>query len=155
PAPPPPWTGVRSTDEFAEPCIQQIGPTDFLGSEDCLYLNVFAPTGSRGSSLPVMVHLHPGSNSSFHPYTDASAFVQRGVVVVTLGYRLGVFGWVGHPALSEEGGGSSGEYGILDQLAALHWVQDNIEAFGGDPTNVTLFGDSAGSFDATAIIASP
>lgn len=156
PAPPRPWAGVRGATDFAEPCIQLIGEEEFIGSEDCLYLNVFAPAESQGSSpLPVMVHLHPGGNSGFHPYTNAEAFVQRGVIVVTVGYRLGVFGFVGHPALSEEGGGSSGEYGVLDQIAALEWVRDNIAAFGGDPTNVTLFGDSAGSFDSVAIIASP
>jgi para-nitrobenzyl esterase len=151
-----PWSGVRAATSFAPPCIQLESPESIIGSEDCLYLNVFAPhTAVAGSKLPVMVHLHPGSNSGFHPYTNAKAFVDRGVVVVTLGYRLGVFGWVGHPALSGEGGGSSGEYGLLDQIAALRWVRDNIAAFGGDPSNVTLFGDSAGSFDATAIIASP
>ncbi len=151
-----PWSGVRDATRFAPPCIQ----TDFnggtLGSEDCLYLNVFAPpTATAGSGLPVMVHLHPGGNALFHPYTGASAFTARGVIVVTLAYRLGVFGFVGHPALSAEGGGSSGEYGLLDQLAALQWVHDNIAAFGGNPANVTLFGSSAGSFDTVALMASP
>jgi para-nitrobenzyl esterase len=151
-----PWSGVRAAASFAPPCIQPTSPTTTIGSEDCLYLNVFAPsTAEADSSLPVMVHLHPGSNSGFRAYTNAEAFVERGVVVVTLGYRLGVFGWVGHPALSAEDGGSSGENGILDQITALRWVRENIAAFGGDPDMVTLFGDSAGSFDATAILASP
>ena len=99
-----------------------------------------------------MVHLHPGGNAFGQPYTDAGAFTGRGVIVVTVAYRLGVFGFVGHPALTAEGGGSSGEYGVLDQLAALRWVRDNIAAFGGDPANVTLFGSSAGSFDTVALI---
>jgi para-nitrobenzyl esterase len=148
---------VRDATAFASPCIQ----LDFvnggtLGSEDCLYLNVFAPSDATATSnLAVMVHLHPGSNSGFHPYQDAAAFTSRGVIVVTVGYRLGVFGFVGHPALSAEQGGSSGEYGLLDQLAALRWVHNNIAAFGGDPSRVTLFGSSAGSFDTVALMASP
>ncbi len=157
PAPASRWAGVRAATEFAPACIQldfENGGT--LGSEDCLYLNVFAPkTATSTSHLAVMVHLHPGSNSTFHAYTDASAFTARNVVVVTLGYRLGVFGFAGHPALTDEGGGSSGEYGVLDQLAALRWVHHNIAAFGGDPGRVTLFGSSAGSFDTVALMASP
>jgi para-nitrobenzyl esterase len=154
PAPVSPWSGVRLADTFAPQCLQLGLSAPVEGSEDCLYLNVFAPAAS-GSRRPVMVHLHGGSNFFFHPYTNAKALVQRGVVVVTVGYQLGVFGFAGHPALTAEGGGSSGEYGLLDQIAALHWVQDNISAFGGDPGNVTLFGESAGSFDAVAIAASP
>jgi|tagenome__1003787_1003787.scaffolds.fasta_scaffold20981394_3 para-nitrobenzyl esterase len=156
------WSGVRDAASFGSPCLQ---PSDFasdgsvastLGSEDCLFLNVFAPLASTGSShLPVMVHLHGGSNTFGSGYEDASAFIARGVIVVTLNYRLGALGFVGHPALSAEGAGSSGEYGVLDQLAALRWVHDNISAFGGDPANVTLFGLSAGSFDTVALMASP
>ena len=100
-----------------------------------------------------MVHLHPGGNFFGEPYRDASAFTSRGVIVVTVGYRLGVLGFMGHPALTAEG--HSGEYGVLDQLAALRWVRDNIAAFGGDPARVTLFGSSAGSFDTVAVMASP
>jgi len=156
PAEPTPWAGVRPATSFAPPCIQLESESSTLGSEDCLYVNVFAPPDARtDSNLPVMVHLHGGSNFGFRAYKNAEAFVDRGVVVVTLGYRLGVFGWAGHPALSAEGGGSSGEYGLLDQIAALEWVRDNIAAFGGDRDNVTLFGESSGSFDATAIVASP
>ena len=92
-----------------------------------------APGRDRPSGLPVMVHLHGGSNSGFWPYENATAFVAHDVIVVTLAYRLGVFGFVGHPTLSAEGGGASGEYGVLDQIAALEWVQRNIAAFGGDP----------------------
>jgi para-nitrobenzyl esterase len=154
PAPVSPWSGVRLADTFAPQCLQLGLSEPVEGSEDCLYLNVFAPA-EAGGSRPVMVHLHGGSNFFFHPYTNANALVERGVIVVTVGYRLGVFGFAGHPALTAEGGGSSGEYGLLDQIAALQWVQDNIAAFGGDPGNVTLFGESAGSFDAVAIAASP
>jgi para-nitrobenzyl esterase len=155
PAPVSAWSGVRDATEFASPCIQ-LAPEGTLGSEDCLYLNVFAPgTATPSSRLAVMVHLHPGRNAFGDAYTDAGAFTARNVIVVTVGYRLGVFGFVGHPALTAEGGGSSGEYGVLDQLAALRWVHDNIAAFGGDPSRVTLFGSSAGSFDTVALMASP
>jgi para-nitrobenzyl esterase len=162
PAPAGSWSGVRDATSFGSPCLQ---PDEFapdgsiastLGSEDCLFLNVFAPFGAAASShLPVMVHLHGGGNGFGWGYEDASAFVSGGVIVVTLNYRLGALGFVGHPALSAEAGGSSGEYGVLDQLAALRWVRDNIGAFGGDPANVTLFGFSAGSFDTVALMASP
>jgi para-nitrobenzyl esterase len=151
-----PWSGVRDATEFAPPCIQLRSDTETHGQEDCLYLNVFAPASTTPSSpLPVMVHLHGGGNFFGWPYMNASAFVSHGVIVVTVGYRLGAMGFLAHPALSEEGGGASGEYALLDQLAALQWVQDNISAFGGDPGNVTLFGMSAGSFDALALVASP
>ena len=162
PAPAGSWSGVRSATSFGSACLQ---PDEFaddgsvattFGSEDCLFLNVFAPFAAAASSrLPVMVHLHGGGNGFGAGSEDASAFVSRGVIVVTLNYRLGALGFVGHPALSAEGGGSSGEYGVLDQLAALRWVHDNIAAFGGNPANVTLFGFSAGSFDTVALMASP
>jgi para-nitrobenzyl esterase len=102
-----------------------------------------------------MVHLHPGSNAFGDAYQDASAFSARNVIVVTVSYRLGVLGFAGHPDLTAEGVGSSGEYGVLDQLAALRWVHDNIAGFGGDPERVTLFGSSAGSFDTVGLMASP
>jgi para-nitrobenzyl esterase len=121
-----------------------------------LYLNVSAPVGTTAADrLPVMVHLHGGGNYFGGSYRNADTFTERGVIVVTVGYRLGVLGFAGHPQLTQEGDGSSGEYGVLDQVAALRWVQDNIGGFGGDPDNVTLFGESAGSFDAVAIAASP
>jgi para-nitrobenzyl esterase len=152
PEPVSPWSGVRPATAFAPASIQYDFNGGTLGSEDCLYLNVFAPsTASASSRLPVMVHLHPGGNAYFHPFINASAFTARGVVVVTLAYRLGVFGFVGHPALTAEGNGSSGEYGLLDQLAALSWVRDNIAEFGGDSGNVTLFGSAAGSYDTVAL----
>ena len=151
-----PWSGIRPADRFAPDCIQLVTLKTTEGSENCLYLNVFAPAGTaRRSKLPVMVHLHGGSNFFGFAYEHAKTLVDYGVIVVTVGYRLGVFGFAGLPALTAEGHGSSGEYGVLDQIAALHWVHDNIAAFGGNPHNVTLFGESAGSFDAVAIAASP
>ena len=156
PAPAEPWAGVRLSPGFAPQCVQLGIEAPAEGSEDCLYVNVFAPVGTTPSDgLPVMVHLHGGANFFGQPYRNAETFVERGVIVVTVGYRLGVMGFIGHPELTEEGNGSSGEYGVFDQIAALHWVQDNISGFGGDPNNVTLFGESAGSFDAVAIAASP
>jgi para-nitrobenzyl esterase len=160
PAPVAPWSGVRDATEFAPPCIQPgfgpDGPAGAIGRENCLYLNVFVPaSASSTSGLPVMVHLHPGGNVFGSPYEDAAPLVERNVIVVTVAYRLGVFGFVGHPALSREGGGTSGEYGLFDQIASLEWVRDNISAFGGDPSNVTLFGSSAGTFDTVALMASP
>jgi para-nitrobenzyl esterase len=150
------WEGVRDATQFADRCFQPIAEFEVIGSEDCLYLNVFAPRSARpGAGLPVMVHLHGGANVGYRPHTNAAAFVARDVIVVTLGYRLGVFGFAGHPYLTAEAGSASGEYALLDQIAALEWVRANIDAFGGDPANVTLFGESAGSLDATALVASP
>jgi para-nitrobenzyl esterase len=152
---------VRDATSFGSHCLQPAAfgddgsVTSTEGSEDCLFLNVFAPAGTSASShLPVIVHLHGGGNAFGWGEEDASAFVAHGVIVVTLNYRLGGLGFVGHPALTVESG-SSGEYGVLDQIAALHWVHDNIASFGGDPGNVTLAGFSAGSFDTVALMASP
>ncbi|MDX6274599.1 MAG: para-nitrobenzyl esterase, partial [Frankiales bacterium] len=153
PAPAIPWAGTRDATSFAPPCPFLASQPE--GAEDCLFVDISAPSTSGGARLPVMVHLHGGANWYYTPYNNTSAFVSRGVIVVNVHYRLGALGFVGHPALSAENGGSSGEYGVLDQLAALHWVHDNIAAFGGDPANVTLFGESAGSFDAVALAASP
>jgi para-nitrobenzyl esterase len=155
PAPPPTWSGIRAAVDFAPMCPQfnfteERG--EFIdGDEDCLYLNVFAPPGASGA--PVMVHLHGGGNAFGQAYRETRAFVSRGAVVVTLNYRLGVLGFMGHPALTAEG--NYAEQGVLDQLAALRWVKQHIAAFGGDPDNVTLFGHSAGSFDTSFILASP
>jgi para-nitrobenzyl esterase len=102
-----------------------------------------------------MVHIHGGGNFGGEAYHDADNLVARGVIVVTVAYRLGVLGFAGHPALTAEAGAPSGEYASLDQIQALHWVHDNIASFGGDPANVTLFGFSAGSFDVAALMASP
>ncbi len=157
-----PWTDVRDATRFRAPCIQPLfvpATGDFTktrGRESCLFLNVFTPPDATGTSaLPVMVHLHPGANYFGEAYRNPAAFVERGVVVVTLDYRLGIFGWGGHEDMLEEPGNHPGEYGMLDQIAALEWVQANIAAFGGDPDTVTLFGSSAGSFDTVALMVSP
>jgi len=156
PISPAPWAGVRDGSAFGSHCIQLDTDTTTLGSEDCLYLNVSVPVSLAGSSrLPVMVHLHGGSNTFGWGYEDTHVFTDLGVIVVTLNYRLGALGWIAHPALTAEGGGSSSNYGLRDEIAALQWVQDNIAAFGGDPANVTLFGFSAGAFDAAALMVSP
>jgi para-nitrobenzyl esterase len=129
-------------------------------SEDCLSLNVWTSNwGGREDPLPVMVWIHGGSNTSgwsSQEVYDGTALARKGVVVVTVNYRLGVFGFMAHPELTEESGsGSSGNYGLLDQIAALEWVGENISEFGGDPERVTAFGESAGSSDVISLMASP
>jgi para-nitrobenzyl esterase len=153
PQPAAPWAGIRDATHQGSMCVQLEGVP--VGSEDCLFLNVFVPAkASERDRLPVMVHLHPGGNAVGEGYDEATALVSRDVVVVTLNYRLNSLGFLGHPALTAEAG-SSANYGLLDQIAALRWVQDNIGAFGGDPRRVTLFGMSAGSHDTVALAASP
>jgi para-nitrobenzyl esterase len=155
PAPVAPWSGVLSATRFGPEC-PQLRFTHVEGREDCLHLNVFAPAGGGpAAGLPVMVHLHPGSNTFGRAFQEVSWLVSRGVIVVTVDYRLGILGFIGSTSLSREQGGTSGEYGLLDQIAALQWVHDNIAGFGGDPDEVTLFGSSAGSFDTVALVASP
>jgi para-nitrobenzyl esterase len=138
-----------------------------IGSEDCLYLNIFAPEMSKNElpngpeRLPVMVYIHGGGNTAGYAnqfkYSGRNLASKHKVIVVNLNYRLGLFGWFAHPALNQNGSlkDKSGNYGILDILAALQWVQENIKAFGGDPGNVTLFGESAGGMNIFAILASP
>ena len=146
PAPVIPWVGVRDAREYGAACIQgtQAGPY----SEDCLFLNVWAPS-ETADPLPVMVWIHGGaftSGSGAGALYDGTRLASRGVVLVTINYRLNVFGFYAHPALSAESGhGASGNYGLLDAVAALGWVRDNIAAFGGDPSRVTIFGESAGA----------
>ncbi|MHC2626031.1 para-nitrobenzyl esterase [Bradyrhizobium huanghuaihaiense] len=132
---------MRTAYEYAAPCLQ---PSLSGAREDCLTLNVFRPFGVDGP-LPVMVFIHDGgfvSGTANDPLFDGARLAQAGLIVVTVNYRLGVLGWLTHPALSE---GGSGNYGLMDQIAALHWVHDNIAAFGGDARNVTLFGSGAGA----------
>jgi para-nitrobenzyl esterase len=128
-------------------------------SEDCLYLNVFVPPRPENKALPVMVWLHGGSNRVGEGSGDGyngSSLASHGVIVVNMNYRLGVMGFFAHPELAAESPDhSSGNYGLLDQMAGLKWVQQNIALFGGDPANVTLFGESAGSVDATTLMTSP
>ena len=137
-----------------------------IGSEDCLYLNIFAPKFANGKvpagddRLPVMVYIHGGGNVAGYAnqfkYSGRNLAKNHGVIVVNFNYRLGLFGWLSHPSLNHDGSleDKSGNFGILDCVAALEWVQNNIEAFGGDPTNVTLFGESAGGINIFAILAS-
>lgn len=154
PVAPTSWTAVRDATEFGPQCPQTArGRLALLGTarapnEDCLTLNVWTPASSTDDGLPVMVWFHGGGfavGSGAWPEYDAEALARRGVIVVTLNYRLGALGFLAHPALSRESeAGVSGNYGLLDQIAALRWVQDNIGSFGGDPGNVTVFGQSAG-----------
>jgi para-nitrobenzyl esterase len=151
PAPPLPWQGVRRADAFGADCPQAPSPrTRAPGmDEDCLTLNIWAPDLEPGATAPVMVWLYGGSyvaGSASDPRCDGESFARKGVVLVAINYRVGLFGFFAHPALTAESPhGSSGNYGLLDTLAALGWVQRNIAGFGGDPERVTLFGVSAGS----------
>jgi para-nitrobenzyl esterase len=162
PRPAQPWQGVRDATSFGPRCLQgQIfGDIVFKElSEDCLTLNIWTPAKAAGDRLPVMVWIHGGgfqAGAGAEPRHDGEAFARKNIVLVTFNYRLGVFGFLAHPELTRESGrGASGNYGMLDQVAALEWVRDNIAAFGGDPGNVTIFGESAGSFAVSALMASP
>jgi len=146
------WTGVRVADRYGAICMQKIAVDNGVGpgpaSEDCLTLNVFAPAGKARSGLPVMFWIHGGgfvNGSGTAALYDGSALARQGVIVVTLNYRLGRFGFFAHPALTaEQHGAPLANYGLMDQIAGLKWVKRNIAAFGGDPANVTIFGESAG-----------
>ncbi|UWU67298.1 carboxylesterase/lipase family protein [Bradyrhizobium sp. NC92] len=132
---------MRTAYDYGPPCLQLALPA---ASEDCLTLNVFRPFGVDGP-LPVMVFIHGGAfatGTANDPLFDGAKLAQAGLIVVTVNYRLGALGWLAYPALSDAG---SGNLGLMDQVAALHWVHDNIAAFGGDPGNVTLFGSDAGA----------
>jgi len=163
PQPVAPWPGVRKATAFGPRCLQGRIFDDMVfrdePSEDCLYLNVWTPARSASERLPVMVWIHGGgfqAGSASEPRQDGGRLARKGVVVVGINYRLGVFGFLAHPSLTKESGhGASGNYGFLDQVAALLWVRDNIAGFGGDPENVTIFGESAGSFAVSALVASP
>lgn len=158
------WTGVRKTGEFGPHCMQGDPFGDMIfrdkgNNEDCLYLNVWTAAGSPKARLPVMVWIYGGgfvAGGSSEPRQDGGLLARKGVVVVSFNYRLGVFGFLSHPDLTKESGhNASGNYGLLDQVAALQWVQKNVAAFGGDPHKVTIFGESAGSFSVSALMASP
>lgn len=164
PVPAAKWTGVRKATEFGPHCMQGKVFDDMVfrdagGSEDCLSLNVWVPAKPSGAKLPVMVWLYGGgfvAGTTSEQRQDGSHLAQQDVIVVSMNYRLGVFGFFVHPELAKESGrNSAGNYGLLDQTAALQWVHDNIAAFGGDPGNVTIFGESAGSFSVSAQMASP
>jgi para-nitrobenzyl esterase len=158
PQAPQPWTQVRDASLPGSACPQ---PASFFGpgstDEDCLYLNVYAPQ-SDAQRLPVIVWIHGGDFVSGQGSDyDGAALVQAGnVIVVSINYRLGIFGYLSHPALDRGSADhSSGNYGLMDQLFALHWVRDNIRAFGGDPHNVTVAGESAGGLSVLSLLASP
>lgn len=163
PAPPEPWDGVRTTNQFSPICVQPGSYPDDAPpepmSEDCLYLNIWAPAGAQDGPLPVMVWIYGGglvNGTASTPLYAGDALARRGVIVVTFNYRLGALGFLAHPELSQESSyGGSGNYGLLDQLAALNWVQHNISAFGGDPSRVTVFGQSSGSISISALTTSP
>ena len=167
PRPPLSWTGVRRCTRFGPACPQPrrffadptIQETPERVNEDCLYLNIWTPGLDTGAKYPVMVWIHGGGfgNGWGHQRDfEGTALARKGVVVVTLNYRLGPLGFLAHPALSTESSRSvSGNYGLLDQIAALNWVQANIAAFGGDAGNVTVFGESAGGFSVNLLRVSP
>ncbi len=153
------WTGVRDATRFGAACLAS--PLPFPApatpqSEDCLSLNVWTSAGAK-AKRPVMVWIHGGGfefGSSAQPGYDGTKLAQHGVIVVSLNYRLGVLGFMAHPALDREGA-PSGNFGLQDQIAALRWVRVNIAAFGGDPANVTIFGESAGAHAVGILMASP
>jgi para-nitrobenzyl esterase len=168
PEPVAPWTAVKNVDQFSRSCIQKISQEhkpwtyEFLAhnevSEDCLYLNVWTGAKTARDKRAVFVWIYGGAfteGSTAVPVYDGEKLAERGIVVVTMNYRLGVFGFLAHPELSQESRhGASGNYGLLDQIAALAWVQKNIAAFGGDPKRVTLGGQSAGAASVHDLITS-
>ena len=158
------WDGVRSADTFSASCFQQRHKwnyvwrmEDFPVSEDCLYLNVWAPPSTE--PLPVMVWFHGGSHTGGQGNSlifDGTALAASDVMVVTVNYRLGAFGFLAHPWFADvSDSGQAGNYGLMDKIAALEWVRDNASAFGGDPDNVTIFGQSAGSSSVCSLMVSP
>jgi len=164
PEPPGAWNGTRDATKFGNRCEQWHVWDDYIftdagASEDCLYLNVYAPASAkRGSKLPVMVWIHGGgfvAGAASEPRYTNPALVAKGVAVVTLNYRLNIFGFLASKDLAQEQGGHAGNYGLMDIVAALRWVKANIAAFGGDADNVTIFGESAGSFAVSALTVAP
>lgn len=167
PQPVTPWKGIYNADSVKPECVQGLRSAtinNYFGeeaaSEDCLYLNIWAPAKSRPSGkLPVVVWIYGGAftiGSAAMPVYAGDSLAQKGVIYVAANYRLGIFGFLAHPELTAESGhDASGDWGFLDQIAALRWIQRNIAAFGGDPGNVTLVGQSAGSMAINALQASP
>lgn len=164
------WEGVKNCKEFSaiamqgEPAPFWMWTSEFIApagnvSEDCLYLNVWTPAQTTSDKLPVLVYIHGGgfnSGSGSVPLYDGENMAQKGIVFVTINYRVNVFGFFSHPELTAQSpNGASGNQGLLDQVAALQWVNKNIEAFGGNPGNVTIAGQSAGAFSVGYLIASP
>jgi para-nitrobenzyl esterase len=164
PQPAAPWKGVRPASEYGARCMQGPIYSDMIfhdngPSEDCLYLNLWMPAHPSTARLPVMVWIYGGgfaAGSTSEPRQDGGNLSKQGVLVVSMNYRLGIFGFFSHPELTRESDHhASGNYGLLDQVAALRWVHDNIATFGGDPDNVTIFGESAGASSVSALVASP
>lgn len=172
PQPAEPWKGVRKCDRFGPASVQGdqdkrsfyyrefFSDGDPERSEDCLYLNVWTPAAGKSSAkLPVMLWIHGGAFSGGFGHEiefDGEAFARRDVILVTINYRLGMCGFMAHPLLTAENDGNgSGNYGLFDQVAALRWVKRNIRAFGGDPDNITVFGQSAGAGSVQALVSSP
>lgn len=172
PQPVQPWEGIRKCDKWGNICLQEDMETGSFywkefyehshptKSEDCLYLNVWTPSSAKADDkLPVMVWIHGGAFD--HGYSHemefgGDAYAQKGVILVTINYRVGMCGFLAHPLLTAENGGNgSGNYGLFDQLEALQWVHRNIKVFGGDPDNVTLFGQSAGAGSVQTLISTP
>lgn len=173
PQPVQPWEGVLKADHFGKIAMQDpLDPSSFYVKEfyqdglpamgeDCLYLNVWAPAktvGNADAKLPVAMWIHGGAFD--HGWgneitMDGDAWASRGVIMVTINYRVGIFGFFSHPELSADEGGVSGNYGIYDQIAALKWIRDNISQFGGDPENITILGQSAGGMSVRTLAASP
>jgi para-nitrobenzyl esterase len=167
PQPVVPWQGVRRAEDFSPACMQS--PTNTEGnawrdghvpvSEDCLYLNIWTPARSAADRLPVMVFIHGGGNTrgaaSENQY-DGAYLAKKGVVFVSFNYRMNVFGFMAHPELTRESEHrSSGNYALLDQIAALRWIQKNVDKVGGNPANVMIFGHSAGASNVVSLMASP
>jgi para-nitrobenzyl esterase len=168
PAPVKAWTGVRDAGEYCATCAQVDSGWNknsaALAKEDCLFLNVWTPEWPPKSKHAVMFWIHGGANSGgsalgaggIEPPFDGGSLARQGVVVVTINYRLGLLGFIGHPELTAESPNqASGGYGLLDQIAALKWVRDNISRFGGDPGKVTVFGQSAGAQNTSILLTSP
>jgi len=165
PQPVPNWKGVRAAGQFGPRCMQRTSPAaDYWFrsngmSEDCLYLNVWTPAKSDQERLPVLVYIFGGgfqNGDGSEPRYDGESMARKSMVAVTVNYRTNIFGFFSHPELTKESPyHASGNYGLLDQVAALQWVQRNIAAFGGDPKQVTIAGESAGSISVSALMASP
>jgi para-nitrobenzyl esterase len=169
PRPVAPWDGVRDASRIGRDCTQALGRRAILGGgggivvggEDCLYLNIYAPAGEPAKPRPVMVYLHGGAFTigAGANYDPGLLAIEQDRVLVTLNFRLGALGWLAHPGFAADGegpnSGAGGNWGLMDQQAALRWVHDNIAAFGGDPGDVTLFGESSGAWSACYLMSAP
>src|SRR5437867_3304244 len=163
PQPVKPWSGVKQASAFGSSCMQDANFAKIFGAsapinEDCLYLNVWTPAKTAGDALPVLVWIYGGGfvgGMTSAPVYDGTRLAEKGVVLVSVAYRLGAFGFLAHPELTRESGKGSGNYGLQDQIAGLKGVKANIARFGGDPNRVTIFGESAGGIAVSMLAASP